>query len=66
MPTLTHNYPNRNDGHRALLDYLIAVHNDHRGRNEEAVNSAARIIALQMIATFLGASLLVGALLALG
>ena len=63
---LTENYSNRNDGHRALLDHLIAVHNDHRGRNEEAVNSAARIIAMQMIATFVGACLLVGALLALG
>jgi len=66
IDTLTRNYSNRYDGHRALIDYLIAVHNDHRGRNEEAVDSAARVIALQMIATFGGASLLVVALLALG
>ena len=63
---LTENYSNRNDGHRALLDHLIALHNDHRSRNEAAVASAGRIVILQMIATFGGASLLVGALLALG
>ena len=63
---LADNYSNRYNGHCALLDHLIAVHNDHRRRNEEAVASAARIIAMQMIATFVGACLLVGALLALG
>ncbi|GEM_PF-3483394 len=63
---LTKRFSNRNDGHRALLDHLIAVHNDHHGRNELAVNSARRIVAIQVIATFVALSLLVGALLALG
>ena len=55
---LTDNYSNRNDGHRALLDHLIAVHNDHRTRNEPAVNSARRLVTIQVIATFVAASLL--------
>ena len=63
---LTDNYSNRNDGHSALLDHLIAVHNDHRTRNEPVVQSAGRIVLLQGLATFVAASLLVGALLALG
>ena len=63
---LVKNYANRNDGHRALLDHLIAIHNDHRARNEPAVNSARRIVALQVVATFVAATLLVGALLTLG
>ncbi len=48
---LTDSYSNRNDGHRALLDHLIAVHNDHRTRNEAAVNSARRLVTIQVIAT---------------
>ncbi len=63
---LTDNYSNRHDGHRALLDHLIAVHNDHRTRNEPVVQSAGRIVLLQGLATFVAASLFVGALFALG
>lgn len=63
---LTYKYSNRNDGHRALLDHLIAVHNDHHARNEPVVQSAGRIVLLQGLATFIAASLVVGALLALG
>ena len=32
---LTENYYNRNDGHRALLEHLIAVHDDHRVTQRE-------------------------------
>ena len=49
---LPENYANRNDGHRS--------------RDEEAAGSAARIIAMQIIAAFAGACLLVGTLFALG
>ena len=63
---LTKNYYGRYDSHCALLEHLIAVHHDHHTRNEPAVNSARRIVAIQVIATFVASSLFVGALLALG
>lgn len=63
---LTDNYSTRYGGHLALLDHLIAVHNDHRNRNEPVVQSAGRIVLLQGLATFAAASLLVGALFTLG
>ena len=63
---LMDSFPNRYDGYRALLDHLVAVHDDHRSRNELIVDLARRLVLWQVLCTFAGISLLVGALLTLG
>lgn len=58
-------FPDRPDGHPALLDYLIDIQVDHYERNERVIRRVLIWVGLQALLAFAALCLLGGALLAI-